>query len=107
MSWSKLPDPDGPPLHRVGEDLDTIVRRAGVSGGQAAAAVFTRWEEAVGASVASHAHPLSLRGTTLVVGVDGPAYATQLRMLTPQLIGRLADLAGVGVIDNIDVRVRA
>jgi len=106
VSWTKLPNPDGPPVRRVGDDLDTIVRRAGVTGGQAAAAVFTRWEEAVGASIAAHARPVSVRGTTLVVGVDGPAYATQLRMLTPQLIGRLADLAGPGVIDSIDVRVR-
>jgi len=107
VPWTSLPDPDGVPPRRVGDDLDTIVRRAGVTGGQAAAAVFTRWEEAVGSSVAIHAHPVSVRGTTLVVGVDGPAYATQLRMLIPQLIGRLADLTGVGVIDSIDVRVRA
>ena len=106
MTWRPLPDPEGPPLRRIGEDLDVLVRRFGAPGGAKAAAVFTRWADAVGDAVASHATPLSLRGTTLVVGVDAPAYATQLRMLTPQLLARLADLAGPGVVDAVEVRVR-
>ena len=83
-----------------------LLRHVGGAGGIASAAVFTRWEEAVGASVATHARPEALRGTTLVVGVDGPAYAMQLRMLTPQLLACLADMAGPGVVDAIEVRVR-
>ena len=106
MVWRSLPDPDGPPLRRVADDLDTVVRRLGVRGGAASVDVFTRWEEAVGAAVASHARPLSLRGTTLVVGVDGPAYATQLRMLTPQLLARLAEMTGPGSVEAVEVRVR-
>jgi len=86
--------------------LDTLVRRLGVSAGAVSAGVFTRWEEAVGPGVARHAQPISLRGTTLVVGVDGPAYATQLRMLTPQLLARLAELAGPGAVEAVEVRVR-
>ncbi|MFI5041378.1 MAG: DciA family protein [Acidimicrobiales bacterium] len=106
MVWKPAPDPDGPPLRRVADDLDLVVRRLGAPAGRASASVFTRWDEAVGAAVAVHAHPLSIRGTTLVVGVDGPAYATQLRMLTPQLLARLGELVGPGVVDTVEVRVR-
>jgi predicted nucleic acid-binding Zn ribbon protein len=106
MSWSPLPDPDGPPPRRVGDDLDALVRRYGGVTGLATARVFTGWQEAVGASVAAHAEPTALHGSTLVVSVDAPAYATQLRMLTPQLLARLADLAGAGAVDAIEVRVR-
>ena len=106
MSWRPTPDPDGPPLRRVADDLDVLVRRFGAPAGAAGANAFTRWEEAVGPAVAAHAQPLSLRGTTLIVGVDAPAYATQLRMLTPQLLARLAELAGPGSIDAVEVRVR-
>jgi predicted nucleic acid-binding Zn ribbon protein len=106
MTWRAAPDPDGPPLRRVGDDLDVLLRRVGGGGAQATAAVFSGWDRAVGAGIASHAQPLSLRGTTLVVAVDAPAYATQLRMLTPQLIARLTELAGPGAVDAVEVRVR-
>jgi predicted nucleic acid-binding Zn ribbon protein len=106
MPWSPLPDRDGPAPRRVGEDLDTMVRRFGGATGLATAKVFTGWAETVGPAVASHAEPLALHGSTLVVGVDAPAYATQLRMLTPELLARLADLAGPGAVDAIEVRVR-
>jgi len=107
VPWTPLPDPEAWVPHRVGDDLDTVLRRAGGSGGVAATAVFARWEEAVGESVAAHARPLRLDGTTLVVGVDAPAYATQLRLLSTQLLSRLRDLAGPGVVESVDVRVRA
>ncbi len=63
------------------------------------------WNDAVGPSLAAHAQPLSLRGTTLVVAVDAPAYVTQLRLMTPQLLARLADLAGSGAVEAVDIRV--
>lgn len=106
MTWRPLPDPEGPPPKRVGENLDVILRHLGGGGSHATAAVFSGWATAVGPAIAVHAQPLSLRGTTLVVGVDGPAYATQLRMLTPQLLARLAELAGPGAVDTVEVRVR-
>jgi predicted nucleic acid-binding Zn ribbon protein len=56
--------------------------------------------------VAAHAQPIALRGSTLVVGVDAPAYATQLRLLTPQLLARLAELTSPGVVEAVEVRVR-
>ncbi len=43
---------------------------------------------------------------TLVIGVDAPGYATQLRLLSGQLLARLRDLVGPGAVDSVDVRVR-
>jgi predicted nucleic acid-binding Zn ribbon protein len=106
MTWTPARDSGDVPLRRMGEDLDVLLRRFGGAAGAASATVFTRWAEAVGAGVAAHAQPLALRGTTLVVGVDAPAYATQLRMLTPQLLARLADLVGPGAVEAVEVRVR-
>jgi predicted nucleic acid-binding Zn ribbon protein len=106
MTWQPAPDPNGPPLRRIGDDLDVILRRVGGAGSKATTAVFTGWAEAVGPGVAAHAQPLALRGTTLVVTVDAPAYATHLKMLSPQLLARLAELAGPGAIEAVEVRVR-
>ena len=106
MTWRPLADPDGPPPRRVADSLDPLLRRLGGGSAVATAKVFAGWESAVGAAVAAHARPVALRGTTLVVGVDAPAYATQLRMMTPQLLARLAELVGPTAVDGVEVRVR-
>jgi len=66
--------------------------------------VFGRWEEAVGAAVARHVQPVKLDGNRLIVEVDDPAWATQLRFLEDTLRSRLREVAGAEV-DTIDVRV--
>lgn len=66
--------------------------------------VFGRWEEAVGASVAAHVQPVKLDGPLLVVSVDDPAWATQLRFLEATLRQRLSEVAGA-TIERIEVRV--
>jgi predicted nucleic acid-binding Zn ribbon protein len=90
----------------VGDGLDTVLGRLGAGSSRVTTAVFAGWKDAVGAAIAAHAEPVSLRGTTLVVAVDGPAYATQLRLLTPQLLARLTELAGPGAVEAVEVRVR-
>jgi predicted nucleic acid-binding Zn ribbon protein len=67
--------------------------------------VFGRWDEAVGTAVAAHVQPVKLDGTTLIVEVDDPAWATQLRFLEGTLRTRLAEVAGA-TIDKVEVRVR-
>lgn len=65
--------------------------------------VFGRWEEAVGEALALHVQPVKLDGTTLVVKVDDPAWATQLKFLEGTL-PRLREVAGA-TIERIEVRV--
>ncbi len=67
--------------------------------------VFGRWAEAVGDAVAAHVTPLKLDGNKLVVEVDDPAWATQLRFLETTLKQRLLEVAGAR-IDTIEARVR-
>jgi predicted nucleic acid-binding Zn ribbon protein len=83
------------------------VRRFGGGGRDVLAAVFSRWPDVVGDAVAAHTRPLSLSRGTLVVAVDQPAWATQLRFLSGDLLARLADVAGPGAVRAIEVRVRA
>ena len=66
--------------------------------------VFGRWDEAVGDQVAQHVTPLKLDESVLVVEVDDPAWATQVKFLTPMITERLATVANVR-IERIDVRV--
>ncbi len=66
--------------------------------------VFGRWQEAVGEAVARHVQPLRLDGARLVVEVDDPAWATQLRFLEANLRDRLLAVTGAQ-IDEFEIRV--
>ena len=96
---------------RLGDSLHDVVRSLrpdgtpdGVASASALGGVFGRWEEAVGDALAAHVQPVKLDGTTLVVQVDDPAWATQLKFLESSLKERLGEIAGA-VIERIDVRV--
>ncbi len=101
----------GDSLHEVVRSLRTDGNPGGVvpSGGSNASAsalggVFGRWDEAVGDALAAHVQPVKLDGTTLVVQVDDPAWATQLKFLESTMKQRLAEIAGA-TIERIEVRV--
>jgi predicted nucleic acid-binding Zn ribbon protein len=71
-----------------------------VSGGL----VFGRWAHLVGAEVAEHAQPVSLRDGELTVQASSTAWATQLRLLQRQLIVRLTVGVGPGVVTRLRVQ---
>ena len=90
----------------VSDALDGLLRSLRGGAGRAeVGGVFGRWEEAVGAPLAAHVRPVRLEWRRLLVDVDDPAWATQVRHLAPELMARLADVTGV-TLDAIDVRVR-
>jgi len=93
-------------LHPLAKSLDDVVRglRGGTSA-RAVAGVFAQWDEIVGPQVAAHARPVSLVDGRLLVEVDEPGWATQLRYLEVELLARLVTVAGTGAPTSIDVRV--
>ncbi|MGH9917915.1 MAG: DUF721 domain-containing protein [Nitrososphaerales archaeon] len=66
--------------------------------------VFSRWEELVGPAVARHATPVRLEGGTLVVAVDQPPWATQVRVLAPGIVARISEQTG-HLLDRLEVVV--
>jgi predicted nucleic acid-binding Zn ribbon protein len=112
----------------IGDSLDSVLRSlrsdpmAGSSGAKTDATtahpasqpasqasqmggVFGRWAEIVGDAVAAHVTPVKLDGAKLVVEVDDPAWATQLRFLEAAMKQRLREVAGAE-IEVIEARVR-
>jgi predicted nucleic acid-binding Zn ribbon protein len=67
------------------------------------ASVFGRWTELVGADVAEHATPLTLRDGELTVAASSTAWATQLRLLQRQLLVKIAAGVGPNVVRKIKV----
>ena len=97
----------------LSDSLGAVVRslrndQSGAAGAGSAAAiggVFGRWEDAVGSAVAAHVQPVKLDGRTLVVEVDEPGWATQLRFLEGTLRAKLLEVAGA-VVDKVEVRIK-
>ncbi len=91
----------------ISESLDGVVQalRGGADRAEVGG-VFGRWDEAVGSAVAAHVRPVRLEHGALLVEVEDPAWATQVRLLSDDLKRRLHDVAGVS-IERVEVRVRA
>jgi predicted nucleic acid-binding Zn ribbon protein len=90
---------------RLRESLDKLARHLGAPDAGVLSGVFSRWEEVVGAAVAAHARPVSLRDGTLRVVVDQPGWATQLRYLESDVVERCAAVLGPGAVRVLEVRV--
>jgi predicted nucleic acid-binding Zn ribbon protein len=69
----------------------------------ASAAVLARWETLVGAEVAEHCQPVSLRDGELTLAAESTAWATQLRLLAPRLLGRIRAELGPEVVSRVRV----
>ncbi len=73
--------------------------------------VFSRWDLIVGREVAQHCHPEAFRssddgpnpGGRLLVRTDSTAWATQMKLLAPQVVRRLNEELGDGTVVVIDV----
>lgn len=85
--------------------LDRVLRSLRGGDRQTTVTVFSRWSDLVGESVAAHVRPLKLDGGTLVVEVDDPTWATQMKFLEGDLLDRLRDTGGMAV-EHIEIRVR-
>ena len=106
MNWRPLPEPGGPPPRPVGASLDAVARNLGGAGGPALVDLLQRWPEVVGATVAAHCRPVSLRAGTLTIAADEPAWGAQLGWLEADLLRRLDQSLGAGEVTRIAVRVR-
>jgi predicted nucleic acid-binding Zn ribbon protein len=66
--------------------------------------VLGRWSDLVGAELAAHCQPEGFTEGRLIVRADSTAWATQLRLLAPQLATRLNAQVGAGTVQKVTVR---
>jgi predicted nucleic acid-binding Zn ribbon protein len=101
--WSgPAPGPRDPVA--AGSVLDVLVATGGWSDRLAVHSVTGRWAQIVGPAVAEHTSIEAFAEGVLTVRCDSTAWATQMRMLVPQLHARLNDEAGAGVVRTIEVK---
>jgi len=86
-----------------GETVQRVVGERGWSTEVAVGGVIGRWAEIVGPQIAGHVTPESFEAGVLTLRADSTAWATQVRLLTPTLVRRLADELGEGVVERVAV----
>ena len=90
---------------RLTASLDAVSNKLGMRDAQGLGRLFAEWERIVGPGMAEHVKPVRIDQETLVVRVDHPAWATQVRHLGEDLLDRVAAEAGVVRPLRLEVRV--
>jgi predicted nucleic acid-binding Zn ribbon protein len=96
--------PDARDPQTLDASLASFVRDQGWGTELRVHGVFSRWEAIVGADIARHATPESFADGRLSVRAGSTAWATQLRLLAPDLVRRLNEVLGDGTVERIEVR---
>ena len=99
-------EPSTRPPRRIGEALSEVAADLNLDDPDDVAAVMAAWSEAVGEAVASHVRPRRLHDGVLLVEVDAPVWATQLRYLEEDVLRRLGRKVRPGVVKSIRPVVR-
>jgi predicted nucleic acid-binding Zn ribbon protein len=89
-----------PLVGAIGSLLDT----RGWQQQAAMGSVFGRWADIVGRDLAAHTRPDSFADGELTVTADSTAWATQVRLLAPDLVRRLNAELGDGSVRRVKVR---
>jgi predicted nucleic acid-binding Zn ribbon protein len=95
------PDARDPLL--LGEQLEKFVSDRGWQVDVAVGSVIGRWPQIVGPDVAEHVQPVSFDDGVLTLRAASTAWATQMRLLTSVLLGRLEQEVGAGTVTEIVV----
>lgn len=87
----------------LGDAVEGLTTQLGWNAPLQVGGVVGRWREVVGDQVADHCVPETFIDGELVVRTDSTAWATQIKLLLPQLQRRLAQEVGEGVVTSIRI----
>ena len=86
--------------------LDAVAQKLGLRHPRGIGRLFADWSAIVGPAMADHVQPIRIDDRSLVVSVDHPAWATQVRRLGDDLLNRVADGTGLPRPEHLEVRIR-
>lgn len=100
--WSGA-GPDGRDPAPIGASVADLVRERNWDATLRAAGIEARWEEIVGAEIGAHCRPERLDNAELTCVAESTAWATQIRLLSGQLLARIAAELGPDVVRRVKV----
>lgn len=95
--------PDDRDPQPLGRAVQRLLAERGWEAPAAVGGVLGRWDEIVGPEVAAHCRPEGYDGGVVTVVADSTAWATQVRLLAPQLVRRLNEECGNGTVSRVAV----
>lgn len=87
----------------LGDQMDRLLVDRGWRVDVAVGSVMGRWPQIVGPEVAQHCAPVTFEDGVLTVRADSTAWATQIRLLTSSILGRLEGEVGKGTVAELRV----
>ena len=85
----------------IGSILGTAMAELGWVGPLAHARLMGQWASVVGPEIAARCQPVSLVEGELKVSAESTAWATQLRMMAPQILARIARELPAGLVAKL------
>lgn len=95
---------DGRDPSLLGDQLDRLLLDRGWNVDVAVGSVMGRWPAIVGTEVAAHCKPVTFSDGVLMVRADSTAWATQLRMMSSSILGRLEAEVGKDAVTELRVQ---
>ena len=92
---------DPQPLSKA---LERLVAEQGWQDQSAVAVLMSEWAQIVGPDLADHVVPVAFQDGELTLQAESTAWATQTRLLLPQLHRAVDERVGTGVVTAIRVR---
>jgi predicted nucleic acid-binding Zn ribbon protein len=95
------PRPDERDPVRLGAIVGKALPELGWMAPLAEARLMTQWASVVGGEIAARCQPVSLVDGNLKVAAESTAWATQLRMMAPQILARITAELPKGLVNRI------
>ena len=88
----------------LGDIFSKFLAQRGWKEPVAVGSVLADWSSIVGPQIAENAKVESFENATLILRASSTAWATQLRLLTPQLMHKFNEVLGTGVITKLEIK---
>ena len=95
--------PDARDPQPLSAAVERLVRDQGWQDQSAVAVLMSEWEQIVGRDIAEHVAPVSFQDAELILQAESTAWATQVRLLLPQLHQAVDARVGAGVVRAIRI----
>ena len=88
---------------KLGNVLNQLVATRNWKQGIAEGTLFTEWEQIVGSDLAINAQPISLLEGELTIQTTSTAWATQLNMISPNLLKTISGSAPGALVERLTI----
>ena len=86
---------------KIDRILESLIGQRKWRRGLTEADIFVHWAELVGPKIAEHTEPVKLMRNRLEVLCDHDVWRTELQFLKPELLKKIAEELGEGVVKEI------